>query len=65
MIILMMWFYITSFIILLGGQINAELEHQTNKDTTAGEDKPFGQRGAIVAETLASNKSFSNKNPGL
>lgn len=51
-IILMMWFYITAFIILLGAELNAELEHQTAKDSTTDSPKPMGRRGAHMADTL-------------
>lgn len=51
-IILMMWFYLSSFVILVGGELNAELEHQTMKDTTKGPQKPMGQRGAEMADTV-------------
>lgn len=51
-VVMMLWFYITSFVILIGGEINAELEHQTKKDTTVGNNKPMGQRGARMADTL-------------
>lgn len=51
-IAVMTWFFITSFVILVGGQINAELEHQTKKDSTRGEPKPMGKRDAKMADTL-------------
>ncbi|MFP5384797.1 MAG: YihY/virulence factor BrkB family protein [Bacteriovoracia bacterium] len=51
-IVLMMWFYLSSFVILLGGEINAELEHQTKKDSTEEPDQPMGERNAYVADTL-------------
>lgn len=51
-IVLMTWFYLSSFVILLGGEINAELEHQTKRDTTEGEVKPMGSRDAHVADTV-------------
>lgn len=51
-IVLLMWFYITAYVILLGAVINGELEHQTARDSTVGEDKPMGERGAFVADTL-------------
>jgi membrane protein len=51
-VILMMWFYMTAFIILLGAELNAELEHQTAKDSTTKAPKPMGQRGAHMADTL-------------
>jgi len=51
-IILMMWFFLSAYSILLGSEINAEMEHQTAKDTTTGEDRPRGKRGAYVADTI-------------
>ncbi len=47
---LLMWFFVGAFIVLLGAELNAELEHQTRRDTTIGADKPMGQRGAFVAD---------------
>lgn len=52
-IILMLWFQLTSFIILLGAEINSEMEHQTEKDTTIGEPKPMGERQAYHADHVA------------
>ncbi|MGV1014429.1 MAG: YihY/virulence factor BrkB family protein, partial [Methyloceanibacter sp.] len=52
-IVLMFWLYITFYIVLLGAEINAELELQTAEDTTKGEPKPMGQRGAFVADNVA------------
>ncbi len=50
-IVLMLWLYLTAFAILVGAEFNAESERQTVVDTTVGEDRPMGQRGAIVADT--------------
>ncbi len=47
---LLMWFFVGAFIVLLGAELNAELEHQTWRDTTVGKDKPMGRRGAFVAD---------------
>jgi membrane protein len=52
-IVLMLWLYVTSYIVLLGAGINAEAEHQTSRDTTTGDAKPMGHRGAVVADTQA------------
>ncbi|MBW3659393.1 MAG: YihY/virulence factor BrkB family protein, partial [Actinobacteria bacterium] len=49
-IILMLWLFLTAFSVLLGAEINAELEHQTRRDTTSGEPRPRGQRDAYVAD---------------
>ncbi|MCC9168072.1 YihY/virulence factor BrkB family protein [Pontibacter harenae] len=52
-VIMMLWLNLTSFIVLLGAEINSELEHQTMKDTTVGEEKPMGQRNAYHADHVA------------
>ncbi|HEX2296916.1 MAG TPA: YihY/virulence factor BrkB family protein [Pseudonocardiaceae bacterium] len=52
-IVLMLWLYLTSFIVLLGAEINAEAERQTVKDSTTGEPLPMGRRGAVAADTVA------------
>jgi len=51
-IVLMTWFYLSSFVILLGAEINAELEHQTKRDSTTGPEKPLGTRGAKMADDV-------------
>ncbi len=60
-IILMLWFQLTSFIILLGAEINSELEHQTAKDTTIGKEKPLGQRNAYHADHVAGEEEESKE----
>lgn len=52
-IILLLWFFLTGFIILLGAEINSEMEHQTRRDTTTGDDKPLGERGGYHADHVA------------
>jgi membrane protein len=52
-VVLMLWLYLTSYIVLLGAEINAESERQTQRDTTKGEAVPMGQRGAQAADDLA------------
>jgi membrane protein len=51
-IVLMLWLYLTCYLVLLGAEINAEAEHQTARDTTEGEPRPMGQRDAEMADTL-------------
>jgi membrane protein len=48
----MMWFWVTAFVVLAGAELNAELELQTAQDST-GAEKPIGQRGAYVADHVA------------
>jgi membrane protein len=51
-IVLMLWLYLTCYLVLLGAEINAEAEHQTARDTTEGHPQPMGHRDATVADTL-------------
>lgn len=51
-IILLTWLWLSAFVVLLGAQIDAELEHQTMRDSTVGPDRPMGERGAVKADTL-------------
>jgi membrane protein len=51
-IVLLMWLYLSGFVVVLGAQVNAEMERQTARDTTIHGDKPLGERGAYVADHL-------------
>ncbi|MPY97676.1 MAG: YihY family inner membrane protein [Actinophytocola sp.] len=53
-IVFLLWLLLTSYVVLLGAEINAESEHQTVVDTTTGEPRPMGQRGAFAADTRPS-----------
>ena len=52
-VILLMWFLLTAYAILIGAEMNGEVERQTEKDTTTGEEEPMGRRGAYSADTVA------------
>lgn len=56
LVILLMWFYISAYAVLLGAELNAEMEHQTKVDTTVGASKPLGQRRAYVADTIGERR---------
>ena len=49
-IVLLLWLYLSSFVVLLGAEIDAELEHQTARDSTVGPERPLGRRDAYVAD---------------
>jgi membrane protein len=51
-VVLVLWFYLSGYIVILGAEINAEMERQTQQDTTAGKPKPPGARGAHSADTV-------------
>lgn len=52
-IVMLTWLYLSAYVLLLGAELNSELEHQTARDTTKGPEKPMGARGAVVADTVA------------
>ncbi|HVD13559.1 MAG TPA: YihY/virulence factor BrkB family protein [Actinomycetota bacterium] len=52
-IILLFWLFLTAFMVLLGAELNTEMELQTAKDTTAGPEKPIGERQAHAADHVA------------
>ncbi len=49
---LMVWLWISVIILIVGAELNAELEHQTVRDSTTGPPEPMGARGAFVADTV-------------
>jgi membrane protein len=51
--VLLLWFFISAYIVLFGAELNAEIEHQTTRDTTVGREREMGERGAHVADTEA------------
>jgi membrane protein len=55
---LMMWLWISTIVVLLGAELNSEIEHQTARDSTVGdEEKPLGARGAVMADTVGAKQS--------
>jgi len=51
-VVLLLWLWLSSLVILIGAEINSETEQQTGKDTTEGPEKPMGERDAVKADTL-------------
>ncbi|MBB4348296.1 MULTISPECIES: YihY/virulence factor BrkB family protein [Rhizobiaceae] len=52
----MVWTWISAIIVIVGAEINAELEHQTTRDSTTGTPRPMGERGAYMADTLGETR---------
>ena len=48
----MIWVWFSVMVILVGAELNAEIEHQTALDSTTGEPEPMGERGAAMADTV-------------
>jgi membrane protein len=51
-IILLMWLWMSAYIVLFGAELNGEMEAQTRKDSTTGPARPMGERGAVKADIL-------------
>jgi membrane protein len=48
----MIWMWLSTIVLLIGAEINAEMEHQTARDTTEGARKPMGARRARMADEV-------------
>jgi membrane protein len=48
----MMWVWFSVMVLLIGAELNAEIEHQTALDSTTGPPQPIGARGAAMADTV-------------
>jgi membrane protein len=53
----MIWLWISTTVMLLGAELNAEIEHQTARDSTVGTEKPLGERRAVMADTVGAKQS--------
>jgi membrane protein len=62
-VVLLLWLWLTMYVVLLGAEINAEAEQQTAMDTTVGPDEPLGQRGAVKADSLPGDQPPRPTNP--
>jgi membrane protein len=57
----MTWIWITVIVILMGAELNAEMEHQTAVDSTTGAPEPMGRRGARMADTLGATAGVTKR----
>lgn len=55
-VVMLTWLYLSSYILVFGAELNAELEHQTARDTTTGVERPLGSRGSWVADHVAGDR---------
>jgi membrane protein len=56
-VVFMTWLWLSAMIVLAGAEFNAELEHQTARDSTIGRPKPLGLRGATMADSVGPAKA--------
>ena len=54
---LMIWLWLSTIVVLLGAEFNAEIEHQTARDSTVGKERPLGARGAVIADTVGATQA--------
>lgn len=51
-VVVMLWLFLTAYVVVLGAELNAEAERQTTFDTTEGRREPLGERDAHAADTV-------------
>jgi len=61
-VVLLTWFYLSSYVLLLGAELNSEFEHHVAADTTTGAARPLGSRGAYVADHVAGDGAPDPRN---
>lgn len=54
-VLLLLWLYITSFIVVMGAEVDSEMERQTFRDSTTGGEAPLGDRDARSADTVGAS----------
>lgn len=52
-VIFLMWLFLSAFAVLIGAEVNSEMERQTIVDSTVGPDRKIGHRGAVMADNVA------------
>ena len=60
---LMMWMWLSIIVVMVGAELNSEMEHQTAHDSTVGLAKPLGVRGAVMADTVGAGLSLISRQP--
>lgn len=48
----LIWVWISLTVVIVGAELNSEIEHQTAEDSTVAPEKPLGERGATMADTI-------------
>ena len=48
------WMYLSAYVLVIGAELNSEVEHQTKVDSTTGTPEPIGERGAWAADQVVS-----------
>jgi membrane protein len=56
-VIFLMWLFLSAHAVLIGAEVNSEMERQTMVDSTVGPDRPIGMRGAVMADSVVVNEA--------
>jgi membrane protein len=59
----MTWNWISIIVVLVGAKLNAEMEHQAVHESTIGQPKPIGRRGAKMAGTSSARRPRAGSSP--
>jgi membrane protein len=51
-IVVLLWLYLSAMAVIIGAEIDSEIEHQTAEDSTVDPERPMGRRDAQMADTL-------------
>lgn len=62
-VVFLLWLFLSAFVVLIGAELNAEMERQTVRDTTEGPPKPLGARGAQAADTVGPSRHQQPSQP--
>lgn len=58
---LLTWMYLSAYAFIFGAELNSEIEHQTAKDSTTGNPRPMGERGAWAADNVATDDTVQDR----
>jgi membrane protein len=60
-VVLLMWLYLSSFVVLLGAELNNAMELRTKRDSTTGPPRPMEERDAMAADHVAVSRSGGDR----
>ena len=58
---LLTWLYLSAYAFVVGAELNSEIEHQTATDSTTGQPRPMGKRGAWAADNVATDDKVQDR----
>ncbi len=58
-VVLLLWLLLSAYAIVLGAELDAEMERQTVRDSTRGPTRPLGERDAYAADTVGSHDDLA------